>query len=207
VAQLGGNAAGEDCQRLFNDLVKLHSGRSYHNWGHITRKLGWTYQLLLASDGHLFEEARALLSLADFYHDAIYDTVPNRSHNNEEASATLATSDLVTLGVDAESIAEIARLIRLTRKHQTTDHDLPGQIMIDSDLAVFGASSGEYRSYAEGIRVEYGWVDTVSYIQGRSQVLKEFLARKRLFFSPLLDADRARQNISEELERLSRGQV
>lgn len=146
----------------------------------------------------------AILTLADCYHDAAYETRPKTGFTNEEESGMLATAALIALGVDGESIAEVTRLIWLTARHRTMPHDRLGQIMIDGDLAILASPKQEYLEYASAIRQEYAWADTVSYVSGRVKVLREFLSRDRLFFSQALDEERGRANLTAEIEGLEK---
>jgi len=207
VVALGGQCFGEDWERRFADLVGAHRLRPYHSWQHIREVLGWVYTLLLCQEDQSDDTDLAILSLAAFYHDAIYDTNQRKGGmTNEEASAMWATSDLAALGVDSEAIAEITRLIRLTSRHQTMPHDRLGQVIIDADLAILASPEARYLAYSKAIRVEYGWVDDLAYAKGRGEVLRQFLDRERIFYSPLMDEARARQNLSEEIRRLASGE-
>ena len=69
--------------------------------------------------------------LAAWYHDAVYDC---RS-DDEEQSARLAETDLASLGVSWELVAEVARLVRLTVEHDPAPDDGDGAVLSDADLA------------------------------------------------------------------------
>src|SRR3712207_7568242 len=46
---------------------------------------------------------------------------------------------------------------------------------------LFRSDPDVYRTYARAIRREYGWVPEAAYRRGRAGVLRQFLARPRLF--------------------------
>jgi predicted metal-dependent HD superfamily phosphohydrolase len=140
--------------------------------------------------------------LAVWFHDVVYDS---RASDNEERSAAHARNVLGPLGCPEPLLDEITRLILLTRKHETTADDPAGQVLLDADLAILGAGEEEYDRYARAIRREYAWVDEESYRDGRGKVLRAFLDRPRLYFTPtLLDRleRQARDNLRRELETL-----
>ena len=75
-------------------------------------------------------------------------------------------------------------------------------MLIDSDLAILGASESAYQAYANQIRQEYAWVPETDYRMGRRKVLERFLARPRIFhYLADLEAS-ARRNIAAEISRL-----
>lgn len=112
---------------------------------------------------------------------------------------------LTFLGWPSQVREETARLILLTKTHQTTPDDRVGQALLDADLAILGAEPARYDDYARQIRQEYAWVAEEGYRSGRAQVLRRFLQRSRLFgtdthYQHLEDT--ARSNLGRELERL-----
>lgn len=130
----------------FSDLAARysHPDRHYHTLEHIANMLD-------ALEG-ICPAAGTVLSLAAWFHDAVYDS---RARDNEERSAELARSVLPGLGVSAAVVAEVVRLILLTKCHQVAATDGPGCALIDADLAILGATSDEYDRYAAAIRREY----------------------------------------------------
>src|SRR5262245_30143411 len=104
----------------FDELRRRYSepGRHYHVLDHVRAML----EALPSADLPL--PVQAGLNLAVFLHDVVYDS---RAKDNEERSAEYARELLASLGVDREAREEIARLILLTKRHETTQDDLPGQ--------------------------------------------------------------------------------
>ncbi len=143
----------------------------------------------------------APLALASWYHDAVYDT---RAADNEELSAEFAREALPPLGVATAVIEEVARLILLTKTHQTAGDDVSGLQLVDADLAILGASAPVYDRYAAAIRREYAWVPEAAYRAGRRRVLDGFLARQRLFHFLQAAESPARANLQRESAALGR---
>jgi predicted metal-dependent HD superfamily phosphohydrolase len=168
--------------------------RHYHTLDHVRAVLD-----VLAAGGAV----TAPLHFAAWYHDAVYNP---RAGDNEERSAALARGALEPLGVRAAAGEETARLILLTKTHQTDAADAAGRLLVDADLAVLGADEADYDCYARAIRQEYAWVDKAAYRAGRRRVLQGFLGRPRLYHTPAL-FDRleaaARRNLRRELARLA----
>jgi hypothetical protein len=90
----------------------------------------------------------------------------------------------------------------MTKTHDAGD-DVDAKVLLDADLSILGADESEYQAYAENIRREYAWVPESDYRKGRRQVLERFLSRPRIFhFLSKLEGP-ARQNLAEEIARLS----
>jgi predicted metal-dependent HD superfamily phosphohydrolase len=188
----------EVAQTLYADLVQRYAEptRHYHTLDHIAAMLD-TLTLLPAP------AAAPAVRLAVWFHDAIYDS---RAGDNEERSAAHARSQLQPLGWPAEFLDETARLILLTKTHLAGSGDTAGQVLLDADLAILGASAEDYDRYARAIRKEYAWVEEVRYREGRGKVLRGFLDRPRLYVTPILfdrSERQARHNLQRELETLA----
>src|SRR5262249_59491880 len=95
--------------------------------------------------------------------------------------------------------------VLLTKTHQARPADLNGQVLLDADLAILGATPEEYAAYARAIRGEYAWVPDDGYCRGRRAVLEAFLQRPRVFSTARLAELReaaARSNLRAELREL-----
>lgn len=153
----------------------------------------------------LSEKERRILRWALLWHDAIYDA--GRS-DNEERSAALAAAELERCGVPADEVAEVMRLIRLTKGHRVESADRLGALMVSIDLSILGSDPDRYRLYAEAVRREYAHLSDAGWRQGRTSVLMDLLAREPLYpdagFRERFEA-RARQNIEAEIRSLSGG--
>jgi predicted metal-dependent HD superfamily phosphohydrolase len=162
-----GSAAARLGEELVNRWSEPH--RRYHTPEHLQVVLDRLDQL---------GGARFAVVLAAWYHDVVYD--PARA-DNEAASAALALAGLPSVGVDEETVSEVARLVRLTATHQPGPGDEAGALLCDADLAVLGGTRGEYSAYRLAVRAEYGALDEASWRRGRASVLKSLLARDHLF--------------------------
>ncbi len=139
--------------------------RGYHNLEHLEEVLAWVDEVPLAAA----EKDR--LSLALFYHDAIYD---GKRGDNEQASADWCRRDL---GERAE-----VELILDTR-HSVEPASELGRWMVDIDLSVLGAERSRFDRYEKGVRQEYSWVPWFLFRRKRKQILLQFLERPNLYFT------------------------
>jgi predicted metal-dependent HD superfamily phosphohydrolase len=185
---------------VLDELAEAYSQphRHYHTLDHIAA-------LLALFDNHgtaLADPDEAyIVTLAILFHDIVYD--PART-DNEAASASLATERLATLGLPAETAAEVARYIHATRHgHEAEPPVTEGlALLLDLDLSILAAEPAQYRAYAEAIRREYAFVPDLLYRPGRRRVLEGFLARDRIYRTDRLAAlweQPARNNLTAEL--------
>jgi predicted metal-dependent HD superfamily phosphohydrolase len=183
---------------VFDDLVASYStaGRFYHTSSHLEH--------LLEIISRLADQAGDVraVRLAAWFHDVVYDS---RANDNEERSAEVALNALSRLNVPDELASRVAGLIIATKTHEAPPGDSDAATLLDADLAILGAPPAEYALYAEAIRREYSWVPEQDYRAGRRQVLKRFLARRRIFLTDSMfrsSESEARRNLSEEIVRL-----
>ena len=176
----------------FADLASRYREptRHYHTLDHI--------RAVLDRLDALWPDAPPALQLAAWLHDVVYDS---RAADNEERSADYARAILPALGVPSDVIEETARLIFLTRSHETDPDDRAGRTLLDADLAVLSADGPTYDAYAAAIRREYAWVAEADYRAGRRRVLERFLVRQRIFLTmAMAEAEaRARDNLRREI--------
>jgi predicted metal-dependent HD superfamily phosphohydrolase len=192
-------AAPQAIRDAFADLATRHAEphRHYHTLPHIAAVLRALHTLCPEARN------RPALLLAGWFHDAVYNP---QASDNEQRSAELAHRALGLLGVNEPTLIETARLILLTRTHQTAAEDRDGQVLLDADLAILGADQPTYDGYAHAIRQEYAWVPEEQYCSGRRRVLQGFLARTRIYYTPALFAQaeaRARANLAREIAALA----
>jgi predicted metal-dependent HD superfamily phosphohydrolase len=190
----------------FDALVARH--REPHRRYHTLRHVAWVVRHV--EDLHVaapVDDLHAVV-VAACYHDAVYE--PARA-DNETVSARLASRDLRGLGWPADRAASVAAMVEATahladRAEPAPDHDTA--VLLDADLAVFGAPPAAYQAYATGVRAEYAHVDDEAWRTGRAAVLVRFLDRPTIFVT---DAGRerwearARANLGAELAELRRG--
>jgi len=183
---------------FFNLVENAYSQphRAYHNLSHIKACFSCLDKYLEA--GGCIAEPDAI-ELAIWYHDLVYEITIS---GNEEKSANQLAIDMTVLKIPGPTVLEVQRLILLTKTHETADNDLDGQLMLDIDLSILGASQVAYQRYSEGISKEYQFIDSEIYKAARIDILKKFLARHQIyrtsyFFNQL--EQKARRNIEDEL--------
>jgi predicted metal-dependent HD superfamily phosphohydrolase len=143
--------------------------------------------------------------LAAWFHDAVYD--PQRA-DNEERSARLASRMLADTDLPDDTVAEVARLVRLTETHAPDDDDRNGHVLCDADLAILGSDSERYAAYTAAVREEYAFVPEEFYRAGRAEVLRGLLELPTLFHTPAARdrfESQARRNMETELMLLKAG--
>lgn len=146
--------------------------RGYHDTRHLTEVLGRLDEL--AEHGAAFE--RVPVVLAAWFHDAVYDG----ERDAEERSAAWAEDALGGL-VAATVVEETVRLVRLTETHRPDDGDANGCALSDADLGILAAPRERYDEYVRQVRAEYAHLDDETFAHGRAAVLRDLLAKPRLF--------------------------
>ncbi|MEJ7708105.1 MAG: metal-dependent phosphohydrolase [Nocardioidaceae bacterium] len=183
---------------LGGDLISRYAdpSRHYHTLEHLRAVLDGVDRLQAeAADVYLVE-------LAAWFHDAVYDA---HRDDNEEQSALLAESKLTSTGLDRAAVAEVARLVRMTARHDPTPGDANAAVLSDADLAVLASEPEAYDAYADAVRREYGHVSDAGWRAGRATVLTQLIGLGRLFHTSLGRSEwerPARTNLSRELSRL-----
>ncbi len=185
---------GAEADHLGGELVARYGEphRRYHTAAHLEAVLDHVDALAHGAANP------DLVRLAAWFHDAVYD--PGRG-DNEERSARMAERALPELGLPAEAVATVARLVRLTTTHAPGPDDADGAVLCDADLAILASSPEEYAAYAAAVRQEYSFVPDEAFRQGRAAVLRSLLDLPAIFHIADLE-DRARNNIHAELARL-----
>lgn len=190
-----------DRAAVFADLVARHgeAGRHHHVLAHASGVVDAV--LSIHSEG----DAWAVVVLAAWFHDAVYDPAAPPGAN-EGRSAVLATEALSGLGATLTATGEVARLICLTTRHDPRPGDRNGALLCDADLSILAEDEDHYDAYVAGIRAEYAHLDDDTWRAGRQAVLRGFLDRPRIYRTiPGRERwePRARINISSELARLA----
>ena len=181
----GLNGNPERADLAFEDIVERYrtgDGRAYHNIMHVDRMLAFVESFI-----HLSHNPAALVA-AIFGHDIVYEP---QSGMNELESANIFASILEALEVDEDQINEVKRLILLTKNHKTTDSDIDGKILIDSDYEILASPDEIYERYSQqGIYAEYvlsGKTPLEAYKRGRGLYLDGWIQdalNDRLFLNP-----------------------
>ncbi|HEY3001258.1 MAG TPA: PQQ-binding-like beta-propeller repeat protein [Kribbellaceae bacterium] len=188
-----------DAKPLGEDLLARYAEphRAYHDQRHLTE--------VLETIDALEDEAQNAdtVRFAAWFHDAVYDPEAGPGEN-EEASAQLAEAELAAYGLDAEQVAEVGRLVRLTAAHHCDGDDRNGAVMCDADLRVLAAGEQRYDEYARDVRREYVHVGDRDFARGRAAIL-ERIAEGRIYATdPAYEAWDlpARKNLDRELAEL-----
>lgn len=186
--------------RLGDELVArwAEPHRRYHTLDHLVRVLDGVDEF----GGHADDVAA--VRYAAWFHDAVYDG-GEASADNEELSAQLAEAELPALGVPEARVAEVARLVRLTKGHEVADGDRNGAVLCDADLAVLGGDRKAYGAYTEAIRQEYAQFPDEVFRPGRAAVLRGLLELPQLFRTPVAVKRyeaKARANLTAEIAAL-----
>lgn len=182
-----------DHSPLRDDLLVAWDRDGYHDLRHLEEVLDRLD--VLASAGAGFEPT--VVALAAWFHDAVYDG----ADDDEERSALWAERAL-----PPAYAAEVARLVRMTVEHRPAADDLAGAALSDADLGILAAPRERYDAYVAGVRADFAHVDDEAFRAGRAAVLRDLVARARLFSTPQARAlweDAARANLERELAGLS----
>lgn len=191
--------AGPQAHAVGEDLVRRYSEphRRYHTVDHLAAMLVVIDDL--AADAADLDAVR----YAAFFHDAVYAM---DGGDNEEASARLAETTLPTLGIDPDTVAEVARLVRLTGGHHPDPADRNGAVLCDADLAILAADESAYAAYTAAVRAEYAHVPDDLFRPGRAAVLAALAEQPNLFRTPTARSryeSAARANLAAELAALT----
>lgn len=172
--------------------------RGYHDTLHLAEVLGRLDEL--AGAGVAFDPT--LVSLAAWFHDAVYDG----ERDAEERSAVWAEESLAGTAY----AAEVARLVRLTETHDPDADDPAGQALCDADLAILATDRERYAAYVAGVRQDYAHLSEADFSAGRAAVLHDLAGRDHLFHTAYAQSSwgpAAQANLARELAGLDRSQV
>ena len=199
VAELG--------ERLLQAWEQPH--RAYHHSGHLSQ--------MLADLDRLYSGRTPLVStLAAWFHDAVYESVPGEDERRSEQLATVSLEPLVTAGLlSGDELQMVCLLVRATATHEL--HELTNlptgyepadiEVFLDADMAILAAKPARYRRYLRGVRSEYSRFDDEAFRTGRMSFLRPILERERVFLSHQarqLWEEPARTNLRAELTEWER---
>ncbi len=187
---------------LRDELLAAYAdpSRGYHDTLHLAEVLSRLD--VLAEAGEVFPTLPVVL--AAWFHDGVYDG----ERDAEERSATWAEDALPLLddpACDPATVAEVARLVRLTETHRPDADDPAGCALSDADLAILAAPAERYAAYVAAVRTEYPQLDDGTFATGRALVLADLLDKPQLFHTRHALAHweaPARANAARELEQL-----
>jgi predicted metal-dependent HD superfamily phosphohydrolase len=93
----------------------------------------------------------------------------------------------------------------LATKHNAAPDSHDAALTVDIDLSILGASATRFDEYETQVRTEYAWVPEEAFREARAKILREFLARPRIystdFFYDRLEVS-ARANLQRSVARL-----
>lgn len=170
--------------------------RGYHDLDHLRAVL--TNLDELAGAGTAYDDLP--VRLAAWFHDAVYDG----ERDAEERSAAWAEEALPDL-VDDGTVAEVARLVRVTEHHHPEEDDANGCALSDADLAILAAPREQYDAYVAAVRTEYDDLPDEVFNDGRAEVLRSLADKPRLFHTDHARTSwerPARDNLERELSGL-----
>ena len=188
-----------------DELVRRHHDppRHYHDTVHVAAVLsdaGGLCDLLLIESGQ-----RAALQAAACAHDVVYEGRPGQ---DERDSAAWAHASLRASGVPPPLADRVHVLVLATAEHRAVPDDPAAAILLDADLAVLARDPAGYAAYVAAVRAEYAHVGDGQWRTGRGDVLRDLLARDRLYVTDVARERweaAARSNMTAELAGLSRG--
>ncbi|MCE4053070.1 HD domain-containing protein [Pseudomonas sp. Au-Pse12] len=190
---------GVECpsQAIYQALVRRYGEphRAYHNCQHVQECLQVRRLINAACD------APAEVDLALWFHDALYDPL---RHDNELRSAQWLDEVARDSGLGDATRRRLYELIMVTR-HDGAPASADQAVLVDTDLAILGASAERFEEYDLQVRREYRYVPLFVYRRKRRQVLEGFLARGRIYTcAPYFDAfeQQARANLARAIDRL-----
>lgn len=191
------HSASPDAERIGRALLAcwVEPHRRYHDLEHLRGVLAAVDEL-----GDLAVDVDAV-RLAAWYHDSVYAGLPD----DEERSAQKAEQDLAALGLAADLVAEVARLVRMTVSHDPAPGDSNAEVLSDADLAVLAVEPDEYRRNSNNVRAEYGHIGERDFRAGRARVIESLLAAPRLYRTAVARQrweQAARSNLRTELAGL-----
>jgi predicted metal-dependent HD superfamily phosphohydrolase len=183
---------------LRDELLAAYAepSRGHHGTGHLRDVLARLDEL--AAAGTAFD--RVPVQLAAWFHDAVYDG----ERDAEERSASWAEEALAP-HVDEATLAEVARLVRLTEHHRPQTDDANGCALTDADLSILAAPQERYDQYVTAVRKEYAHLPDEVFAAGRADVLRQLAAKPQLFHTEhgiTAWEAAARSNLARELATL-----
>src|SRR5512134_4005007 len=161
--------------KLRGELIARYSEphRKYHTLQHLDE----CFEKL--NEIRTLAERPAEIELALWFHDAIYDV---KRRDNEKKSADWARTNALAAGAPAETCNRVHALVMATR-HKAVPRGTDAELLVDVDLSILGAALERFDEYERQVREEYAWVPDFLFRRERRAILKDFLARPRIYSS------------------------
>jgi predicted metal-dependent HD superfamily phosphohydrolase len=179
------------------ELRRRHSepSRAYHTLHHVAECLRiFTTQQAQA-------QRPQELELAIWFHDAILDV---RRSDNELRSAEWARRALHRAGADAALAQRVHDLVVATAPHAEVAAG-DACVLVDIDLAIYGARPSRYDEYERQLRQEHRHVPQSLYRAVRRKTLSDLLAAPQLYLTASFREQyqsQAQVNIQRSLRQL-----
>lgn len=179
-------------------------GRVYHTVRHLVGTLARVDEL--AEEAHDPEAVR----IAAWFHDVVLTerTVGSltRLKVDTVASAQLAETTLLDLGVPAARARRVKDLVLVLAEHNPPADDLDAAVLSDADLGLLAADPQEYKAYLERMGCELPDLSAREFCEYRLGKVQEMLSRRDIFHSPLgREWERAaRHNLEAEEQRIQK---
>lgn len=191
------------CISFLLDSLYSSDDRYYHNLNHINSCI-----LLFVDHFHKLNiTAYEEIYLAIVFHDAIYNT---HDKQNEFNSSILFKSVSGSFDLGLRQINRVSNMIKLTGTHSHNNHQatVDEKVVLDIDLSSLGAENyKDFNRDTDNIRKEYSWVPDELFAQKRIELLKQFLAKDKIYYTELaisLFEENARRNINLDIEKWSK---
>ena len=187
VRELGGRPQPTDL-----DARYAEPHRRYHGTAHVRQVVRDAVAMTEGRD-------RALVALAAWAHDVVYDGRPG---DDERASAAWARQHLTVAGLAEADVARVEGLVLATLDHTAPPGDHVADALLDADLAILGSEPDGYERYRVAVRAEYAHVTDDEWRVGRAEVLRSLLDREPLYRTAVARARwaaMARRNLAGEL--------
>lgn len=183
------------CDDHFKTFIDLYNqpGRYYHNLSHL-------YNFLQVANKELSRiKHPELFKIAIWLHDAIYIA----SQKDNELQSNELFQQLFKSCLNSFQIEYVSDLILSTEGHKPQNKQTDCALFLDIDLIILAAPTSIYQSYSDAVWNEYKSSYPWSiYKLGRKKVLKAFLKRSFIYFTPSFQQkyeQKARNNIQLEL--------
>ncbi len=189
-----------NAQQLFRDIYfrYLDNNLPYHNWEHIKAGINliYTYWDKL--------ENPALVAMARFFHDVVYNTIHIAWwKSNELLSAEFAENTLLAHGMSKKDTLAVHGIIMTTLHKPWNHYTIDQQYLMDIDMSILASDPATYDRYAQSIRIEYAQYPDEIYTPGRIDVLQKFLQNPIFHTTDFAQLESiARANIEREIKML-----
>lgn len=180
-------------RRLLACMSEKH--RFYHTVDHVADILS------------LYEGDDPVIVAAAWFHDIIYD--PQKALKRKQEGSAWRTDEALSAAYAIECLKgsaidyrAVASIILDTESHRPTAE--LSQLFSDLDMAILGSPREKYITYAENIRREFSFVDSVTYYNGRNNVLST-INKTVIYYTMRFSCleEQAHDNIMWELDNLA----